>query len=83
MNRSFENTLTPVKEENTMNEFSNDLLGVEICAAIKNIYSMIIGASEGLNSSNIAKDIKKKYYLNTAASLMHKAINEMVYFTKT
>lgn len=25
MNRSFENTLTPVKEENTMNEFSNDL----------------------------------------------------------
>ena len=64
-------------------EFSNDLLGVEICAAIKNIYSMIIGASEGLNSSNIAKDIKKKYYLNTAASLMHKAINEMVYFTKT
>ena len=64
-------------------EFSNDLLGVEICAAIKNIYSMIIGASEGLNSSSINKDIKKKYYLNTAASLMHKAINEMVYFTKT
>jgi len=25
VNRSFENTLTPVKEENTMNEFSNDL----------------------------------------------------------
>ena len=44
---------------------------------------MIIGASEGLNSSNIAKDIKKKYYLNNAASLMHKAINEMVYFSKT
>lgn len=64
-------------------EFSDDLLGVEICAAIKNIYSMIIGASEGLSSSNVNKDIKSKYYLNTAASLMYKAISEMVYFTKS
>ena len=64
-------------------EFSDDLLGVEICAAIKNIYSMIIGASEGLSSNNVNKDIKSKYYLNTAASLMYKAISEMVYFTKS
>ena len=64
-------------------EFSDDLLGVEICAAIKNIYSMIIGASEGLSSSNVNKDIKSKYYLNTAGSLMYKAISEMVYFTKS
>ena len=64
-------------------EFSDDLLGVEICAAIKNIYSMIIGASEGLSSSNVNKNIKSKYYLNTAASLMYKAISEMVYFTKS
>ena len=64
-------------------EFSDDLLGVEICAAIKNIYSMIIGAAEGLSSSNVNKDIKSKYYLNTAASLMYKAISEMVYFTKS
>ena len=64
-------------------EFSDDLLGVEICAAIKNIYSMIIGASEGLSSSNVNKDIKSKYYLNTAASLMYKSISEMVYFTKS
>ena len=64
-------------------EFSDDLLGVEICAAIKNIYSMIIGASEGLSGSNVSKDIKSKYYLNTAASLMYKAISEMVYFTKS
>ena len=63
-------------------EFSDDLLGVEICAAIKNIYSMIIGASEGLSSSNVNKDIKSKYYLNTAGSLMYKSISEMVYFTK-
>ena len=64
-------------------EISNDVLGVEICAAIKNIYSMIIGASEGLSSSKADKDIKSKYYLNTAASLMYKSISEMAYFTKS
>ena len=63
-------------------ECSNDLRGVETCAAIKNIYSMIIGASEGLNSSKIDKEIKNKYFLNTAASLMYRAISEMKYFTK-
>ena len=63
-------------------EYSNDLIGVEICAAIKNIYSMIIGASEGLSSSNVEKEIKSKYFLNTAASLMYRAISEMSYFTK-
>ena len=63
-------------------ECSNDLIGVETCAAIKNIYSMIIGASEGLSSSNVDKEIKSKYFLNTSASLMYKAISEMNYFTK-
>ena len=63
-------------------EYSNDLFGVEICAAIKNIYSMVIGASEALCSNEAEKEIKKKNYLNTAASLMYKSISEMVYFTK-
>jgi len=63
-------------------ECSNDLIGVETCAAIKNIYSMIIGASEGLSSSVVEKEIKSKYFLNTAASLMYRAISEMNYFTK-
>ena len=63
-------------------ECSNDLIGVETCAAIKNIYSMIIGASEGLSSSNVDREIKSKYFLNTAASLMYRAISEMSYFTK-
>ncbi len=63
-------------------ECSNDLVGVETCAAIKNIYSMIIGASEGLSSSNVDREIKSKYFLNTAASLMYRAISEMSYFTK-
>jgi len=63
-------------------ECSTDLIGVETCAAIKNIYSMIIGASEGLSSSKADKEIRNKYYLNTAASLMYRAISEMKYFTK-
>ena len=63
-------------------EFSDDLIGVEVCAAVKNIYSMIIGASRGLCSSSASEKIKKKNYLNTAASLMCQSISEMVYFTK-
>ena len=63
-------------------EISNDLVGVEVCAAVKNIYSMIIGASKGLCSSSATEEVKNKNYLNTAASLMCQSISEMVYFTK-
>jgi len=31
-------------------EFSRDIVGVEVCSAIKNIYSMIIGAGQSLNA---------------------------------
>ena len=33
-------------------EYSRDIIGIEICSAIKNIYSMIIGAGQNLNSSS-------------------------------
>ena len=62
-------------------EFSNDIIGIEVCAAIKNIYSMIIGASRGLSNPSASSEIKNKHYLNTAASLIHRSISEMVYFT--
>ena len=61
-------------------EISNDIRGVELSGAIKNIYSMLIGASEGLSNTKASKDIQKKYYLNTAASLIHRSISEMVEF---
>ena len=61
-------------------EISNDLDGVELSGAIKNIYSMLIGASEGLSSYSSPTKIKSKYYLNTAASLIHRSISEMVQF---
>ncbi len=61
-------------------EISNDLMGVEISGAIKNIYSMLIGASEGLSNSKASKKIKSKYYLNTSASLIHRSISEMFKF---
>ena len=58
-------------------EYSDDIIGVEVCAAFKNIYSMLIGASEGLSSQTLSNEIKSKYYLNTAASLAYKAVSEM------
>jgi len=61
-------------------EISEDLTGIELSGAIKNIYSMLIGASEGLSNSNASKEIKSKYYLNTSASLIHRSISEMVEF---
>jgi len=61
-------------------EISDDLIGVELSGAIKNIYSMLIGASEGLSNSNAPKEIQSKYFLNTAASLIHRSISEMVEF---
>ena len=33
-----------------LTEFSRDIIGVEVCSAIKNIYSMIIGAGQSLNA---------------------------------
>ena len=63
-------------------EYSNDVTGVEVCAAIKNIYSMVIGAAEGLSSSTVNSYIKRKNYLNTAAALLNRSITEMVYLNK-
>ena len=61
-------------------EISEDIIGVELSGAIKNIYSMLIGASEGLSNTKAAKEIQSKYFLNTAASLIHRSISEMVEF---
>ena len=48
-------------------EFSKDVVGVEVCSAIKNIYSMIIGAGQSLNASS---------------NLFQKSLIEMKYLTK-
>ena len=48
-------------------EYSRDVKGVEVCSAIKNIYSMLIGSGEGSN---------------TSSSIFTKSINEMMYLTK-
>ena len=50
-----------------LTEFSKDVIGVEVCSAIKNIYSMIIGAGQSLNISS---------------NLFQKSIIEMRYLTK-
>ena len=61
---------------------STDGVGVEICAAIKNIFSMAIGASKGLCAESTSTKIREENYLNTAASLIQESIYEMIYFTE-
>ena len=41
---------------------------------------MLIGASEGLSNSKVPIEIQSKFYLNTAASLIHRSISEMLEF---
>ena len=50
-----------------LTEYSSDVIGVEVCSAIKNIYAMIIGAGQSLNSSS---------------NLFQKSILEMSYLIK-
>ena len=50
-----------------LTEYSRDVIGVEVCSAIKNIYAMIIGAGQSLNSSS---------------NLFQKSILEMKYLIK-
>ena len=61
-------------------EISDDIEGIEISSAIKNLYSMLIGGSQGLSNPAASKEIQEKYFLNTAASLIHRSISEMVEF---
>ena len=61
---------------------SNDVVGVEICAAIKNIFSMVIGAAVELCNTTTSNQLKEKNYLNTAAALLQQSIYEMIIFTE-
>ena len=61
---------------------SNDVVGVEICSAIKNIFSMVLGAAESLSKLGTSEEMRKKNYLNTAAALFQQSIYEMVIFTE-
>ena len=61
---------------------SDDLNGVEVSAAIKNIFSMAVGAARGLCSNNITEEIREKNYLNTASALIEQSIYEMEIFVE-
>jgi glycerol-3-phosphate dehydrogenase (NAD(P)+) len=61
---------------------SNDLNGVEVSAAIKNIFSMAVGAAKGLCGKNITKEVREKNYLNTASALIKQSIHEMEIFVE-
>ena len=50
-----------------LTEFSRDVIGIEICSAIKNIYAMVIGSGQNLNA---------------ASDLFQKSVNEMKFLIK-
>ena len=50
-----------------LTEYTKDIIGVEVCSAIKNIYAMIIGAGQSLNA---------------ASNLFQKSLAEMKYLIK-
>ena len=62
--------------------YSDDLNGVEVSAAIKNIFSMAVGAARGLCSSNITEEVREKNYLNTASALIKQSVQEMEIFVE-
>ena len=62
--------------------YSNDLNGVEVAAAIKNIFSMAVGAAKGLCSKNATNEVREKNYLNTASALIKQSIHEMEIFVE-
>ena len=62
--------------------YSDDLNGVEVSAAIKNIFSMAVGAAKGLCSNNINEEIREKNYLNTASALIKQSVQEMEIFVE-
>jgi len=57
---------------------SSDINGVEVCAAIKNIFSMVIGAASGLNKTKLQGNL----YLNTSAALVKQSVYEMEIFAE-
>ena len=61
---------------------SDDVIGVETSAAIKNIFSMAVGAAQSLCHPSASKEIKEKNYLNAAAALIQESIYEMIIFTE-
>jgi glycerol-3-phosphate dehydrogenase (NAD(P)+) len=62
--------------------YSDDLNGVEVSAAIKNIFSMAVGAAKGLCSTNVSEEIREKNYLNTASALIKQSVQEMEIFVE-
>jgi glycerol-3-phosphate dehydrogenase (NAD(P)+) len=62
--------------------YSDDLIGVEVSAAIKNIFSMAVGSAKGLCSKEVSNEIREKNYLNTASALIKQSVYEMEIFVE-
>ena len=55
---------------------NNDLIGSEVCSAIKNIYSIIIG------STLVENKKYKKFIYNTSAGIFQQSLKEMSFIVK-
>ena len=62
--------------------FSDDLNGIEVSAAIKNIFSMAVGAAKGLCGKDLSNEVREKNYLNTSSALVKQSIHEMEIFVE-
>ncbi len=62
--------------------YTDDLNGVEVSAAIKNIFSMAVGTAKGLCSEDASEEIREKNYLNTASAIINQSIYEMEIFVE-
>ena len=59
---------------------TDDIIGVEVCAAIKNIFAMIIGSAKGLNLIEKNNNQSETHNLNAAAALFTQCFYEMELF---
>ena len=75
------NWLKSILKNNYYHVFvSSDVIGVEVSAAIKNIFSMIIGSAKGISEKTKNPEDNNIKYLNTSAALFSQSVYEMEIF---
>lgn len=61
---------------------STDLVGVEVCVALKNPYALAVGLVAGLLEKQGGKDAAGAYMHNDAAALFAQSLSEMAYLVR-
>ncbi len=61
-------------------DLTSDIIGAEICAAIKNLFSIVIGSSEGQSGKLVKSNVTK--FFNPASALFEQSVKEMIVIVK-